>query len=64
MKSPKGTLTCPSCKAQHTLAIPKNVCMSFFQCSACKTMLKAKEGCCVFCDYGNTPCPAAPHDHP
>jgi hypothetical protein len=58
----KGILTCPECKKKHEVTVRDNVCMNMYQCDKCKTMLKAKKGCCVFCDYGDTQCPVAPHE--
>lgn len=58
----KGNLICPKCQTRMPVTLHKNVCMSFYACSKCKEMMKAKEGCCVFCDYGDRPCPVAPHE--
>ncbi|MEK6839505.1 MAG: GDCCVxC domain-containing (seleno)protein [Nanoarchaeota archaeon] len=56
-----GNIICPSCKTKSPVTLHKNVCMYFFQCPSCKKMLQAKEGCCVFCDYGDRKCPVVPH---
>jgi hypothetical protein len=30
----------------------------FYECTSCHELLNAKEGdCCVFCSYGDVPCP-------
>jgi len=35
-----------------------DACQHFYRCVACGTMLKPLAGdCCVFCSYGDTPCP-------
>jgi hypothetical protein len=31
----------------------------FYECTSCHELLNAKEGdCCVFCSYGDGPCPS------
>jgi len=38
--------------------MPENACIWYHQCSACGELLKPKPGdCCVFCSYGDVPCP-------
>jgi len=59
-----GNIICPFCKARTKITIRKNICMAFFECPSCKKMLQAKDGCCVFCTYGDKPCLVAPHPHP
>jgi len=54
----RSTLTCPSCRAVQTETMPTDACQYFYECPACKTLLKPKPGdCCVFCSYGTVPCP-------
>jgi len=54
----ESTLTCPSCSAAQTETMPTDACQYFYECPACKTLLKPKPGdCCVFCSYGTVPCP-------
>jgi hypothetical protein len=51
-------LTCPECGHKQSLGMPTNSCLFFHECSGCKTMLRPLEGdCCVFCSYGELPCP-------
>ena len=53
-----STLTCPECGARHRQEMPTDACIWFFDCPSCSTLLKPKEGdCCVFCSYGDVPCP-------
>lgn len=53
-----STLTCPVCGHQKTEIMPMDACQYFYECSGCKTLLKPKAGdCCVFCSYGDVPCP-------
>ncbi|MFA5974276.1 MAG: GDCCVxC domain-containing (seleno)protein [Lentimicrobiaceae bacterium] len=53
-----STITCPVCNNQETLQMPEDACQFFYECPQCKTLLKPKPGdCCVFCSYGDMPCP-------
>ncbi|MEO7293015.1 MAG: GDCCVxC domain-containing (seleno)protein [Ginsengibacter sp.] len=55
----KSTITCPQCGYQQEEAMPTDACQYFYECIQCKTILKPKMGdCCVFCSYGNIPCPS------
>lgn len=54
----KLALRCPSCAALTLETMPMDACQYFFECPACKILLKPKAGdCCVFCSYGSVPCP-------
>lgn len=54
----QSTLTCPSCGASKVETMPTDACRYFYECGACRTLLKPKPGdCCVFCSYGSVPCP-------
>lgn len=51
-------LTCPACGYVASEIMPTEACMFFFECPGCGELLKPKPGdCCVFCSYGNVPCP-------
>jgi hypothetical protein len=53
-----STLTCPTCGHRTTMRMPTDACQFFFECPACKILLKPQTGdCCVFCSYGTVPCP-------
>ena len=53
-----STLTCPHCGHQATETMPTNACQFFYDCRGCGAVLKPKKGdCCVFCSYGDVPCP-------
>ena len=53
-----STLTCPRCGHRTTETMPTNACIHFHECPGCGTMLKPLAGdCCVFCSYGDVPCP-------
>jgi hypothetical protein len=53
-----SNLTCPECGFTERLEMPTDACQFFHQCTNCKTVLKPQPGdCCVFCSYGDVPCP-------
>lgn len=54
-----ATLSCPKCKSKEDMNIPEGKCQLFYTCKACKQLIQAVNGCCVFCDYGSEPCPKA-----
>ncbi|TYO97609.1 hypothetical protein EDC39_10912 [Geothermobacter ehrlichii] len=55
---PESTLTCPHCGHRETLTMPTDACRFFHSCSGCGKLLKPLPGdCCVFCSYGDIPCP-------
>ena len=54
----QSKLTCPECGHRARLEMPANACLFFHQCESCGEMLRPKRGdCCVFCSYGDVPCP-------
>ncbi|MHB8886327.1 MAG: GDCCVxC domain-containing (seleno)protein [Methylovirgula sp.] len=54
----RSTLTCPRCGRAATETMPTDACQYFYQCGGCDAILRPKEGdCCVFCSYGDVPCP-------
>ncbi len=53
-----STLTCPRCGHQARERMPTDACLFFYDCAGCGARLKPKPGdCCVFCSYGDVPCP-------
>ena len=55
----ESTLSCPSCGHRQKESMPVNVCVFFFECGGCGVLLRPKKGdCCVFCSYGDVPCPS------
>jgi hypothetical protein len=53
-----GALTCPSCLLRTPEPMPTNACLRVFECPGCGALLRPKAGdCCVFCSYGDEPCP-------
>jgi len=53
-----STLTCPACGHRAAETMPTDACRVFYECTSCNTPLRPKAGdCCVFCSYGDVPCP-------
>ena len=53
-----STITCPDCGHQAIEAMPTDACQYIYVCSKCGCQMKPKKGdCCVFCTYGDVPCP-------
>ncbi|WP_395612206.1 GDCCVxC domain-containing (seleno)protein [Allosphingosinicella sp.] len=53
-----STLTCPECGKASIETMPTNACQFFYDCPHCGVLLKPLPGdCCVFCSYGDVPCP-------
>lgn len=53
-----SVITCPNCGFKKEETMPVDACQYFYVCENCHTMIKPKKGaCCVFCSYGNIPCP-------
>jgi len=54
-----SNLKCPHCGNIERLTMPVDYCQFFYECNFCHEIMKAKEGdCCVFCSYGDVPCPS------
>ncbi|TLF51946.1 hypothetical protein FEI13_06870 [Halomonas urmiana] len=53
-----STLTCPECGHRKTETMPTDACQYFYECEQCHRLLTPQAGdCCVFCSYGDVPCP-------
>jgi hypothetical protein len=53
-----STLTCPQCGGRTTRTMPEDACVVVAACQVCGVQLRPKPGdCCVFCSYGDVPCP-------
>lgn len=38
--------------------MPTDACQFFYECTGCGTLLRPNLGdCCVFCSFGDVPCP-------
>ena len=54
----KSTITCPECGHRSTETMPTDACQYLYSCKRCGHQMKPKQGqCCVFCSYGDVPCP-------
>ena len=61
----ESTLTCPRCRHQVTEVMPTDFCLYFYECPGCGATLRPFEkDCCVFCSYGNVPCPPIQQEQP
>jgi hypothetical protein len=53
-----STLTCPKCGGEALETMPTDACQFFYDCRHCGELLRPLKGhCCVFCSYGDVPCP-------
>ncbi|HEY8283628.1 MAG TPA: GDCCVxC domain-containing (seleno)protein [Chloroflexota bacterium] len=53
-----STLLCPVCGGRTTEVMPRDACLYFYTCPRCAARLRPLPGdCCVFCSYGDLPCP-------
>ncbi len=58
----QSTLTCPQCGHRQREAMATDSCQYFYDCRACGAVLRPHPGdCCVFCSYGDVPCPPMQH---
>lgn len=58
-----STLRCPLCGHESRELMPVDACQYYYDCKGCQTLLKPKAGdCCVYCSYGDTPCPPIQQD--
>ncbi|HZO21615.1 MAG TPA: GDCCVxC domain-containing (seleno)protein [Steroidobacteraceae bacterium] len=54
----QSELSCPICGHRQLATMPTDACIYFYPCVGCGTTLRPQPGdCCVFCSYGNIPCP-------
>ncbi len=53
-----STIVCPHCGHKARECMPVDACQYFYDCKVCGAVLQPKPGdCCVFCSYGDAPCP-------
>jgi len=54
----ESVITCPICGHRARERMPTDACQFFYICTRCGERLRPKPGdCCVFCSFGDTPCP-------
>ena len=55
----KSVVTCPNCGHKKEETMPIDEYVTTYTCEACKITLRKKSiCCCVYCSYGNVPCPS------
>lgn len=53
-----STITCPECGHRARETMPVDACCYLYTCQRCGLQMKPRLGdCCVFCSYGDVPCP-------
>jgi hypothetical protein len=53
-----STIACPFCGHKAAETMPTDACQFFYECRSCGELLRPLTGdCCVFCSYGDVPCP-------
>lgn len=61
----RSTITCPECAHQSTETMPTDACQYIYVCKQCDLQMKPKKGdCCVYCSYGDVPCPPIQEERP
>lgn len=59
----KSIIKCPKCGFEKEETMLTDSCQIFYECPNCKTVLTPIQGdCCVFCFYGDVPCPPKQND--
>lgn len=55
----KSIICCPFCNHKKEETMPTATCQFFYECQNCKKILRPlATHCCVFCSYGDVPCPS------
>ena len=55
-----STVVCPGCGHRESERMHEDACQYFYECKCCGRVLKPiHDDCCVFCSYGDVPCPTA-----
>jgi hypothetical protein len=55
----ESSLTCPHCGVVQTESMPVDVWQWYYECRQCHALVSITEDdCCIFCSYGDIPCPA------
>jgi hypothetical protein len=51
-------VVCPGCGHRESESMHEGVYQYFYKCKCCGRVLKPiHDDCCVFCSYGDVPCP-------
>ncbi|MFP6796230.1 MAG: GDCCVxC domain-containing (seleno)protein [Pseudomonadales bacterium] len=58
-----STITCPKCGRTEKEEMPMDACQFFYDCKRCGELLRPFQGdCCVYCSFGDVPCPPIQQD--
>ena len=53
-----STVRCPECGFQSKEQMPTDFCLIRYECKLCGHIMTPTEGkCCIFCSFGDVPCP-------
>jgi hypothetical protein len=53
-----STIRCPRCGHRQAETMQTDACWFLYDCRGCGALLRPLRGdCCVFCSYGDVPCP-------
>jgi rubredoxin len=53
-----STVRCPECGFQSKEQMPTDFCLIRYECKMCGYVMIQTEGkCCIFCSFGDVPCP-------
>jgi DNA-directed RNA polymerase subunit RPC12/RpoP len=58
----RSTIICPKCGHRSTETMPIEACQHVYDCKGCGYQMEPKQGTgcrCVYCVYGDVPCPPA-----
>ncbi len=59
----ESTLKCPECGHKEKEKMPEDACQFYYECKECGVLLRPLKGdCCVFCSFGDVPCPPIQQD--
>jgi hypothetical protein len=55
-----SVMVCPKCGHRESETMHEDTVQYFYKCKGCAKIIKPIKGdCCVYCSYGDTPCPTA-----
>ncbi len=57
-------VTCPKCNYKSKETMPITYCQILYHCKHCDKLSRHIKGnCCIYCSYGDTPCPSKQKDN-
>ena len=55
----ESTVQCPECGFRSIERMPTDYCLVRYGCKNCGYIMTPTEGkCCIFCSFGDVPCPS------